>query len=498
MALLDSLKDLIPQNTNIFGATLPAYLQGEGVASKDQIQTAKNQSLFQGLLGTALGYLAQPKNQGYGSAIPYLAKSYMQGMQMAQNPYDRLQQDVLMKEKFDQIARDKKQREDLQKLQSNLYTTIPEQTIVQSNYQPIVKMGTDGTAQVAPSFKPYEATEEVIPEQKILNKNALMDYLAKYPDKAGAYATALSQFEKLNQPTQSRVLTDKEIASGFYGNLDKNAVWQISPTGSISKVQDAENPINYGTEANIAAVTRGYKTFNDAPNNIQQEIAKELRLNAKQIAALQGGISEWGTAATNDIEKGILSMSENKMKLNQIEQSYDPEFLTMQGKFRAGFANILDRWDTLTDPEEIKYLERYTEFSQGAYDQLNTYIKEITGAALSQAEAERIMEAIPNPAKDGPKKFKAGLDRAIKKVKMAEARLMYLKKIGAKSVDEVPLSTFTGMVSAKKDEILEKALLNKQFNPQGVNTLEQLPPEKQKQLKQHIKSIIANEFGLPL
>lgn len=99
MGLLDAFK-----NTNIFGARRPTYL--EGIATPEQLKQAEQQSLVQGLLGTAVGYLAQPKTQGYGSAIPYLAKGYLQGMQSAQAPYQGLERDVLMKAKFQDIQRE--------------------------------------------------------------------------------------------------------------------------------------------------------------------------------------------------------------------------------------------------------------------------------------------------------------------------------------------------------------------------------------------------------
>lgn len=136
MALLDSFK-----NMNIFGARTPSYL--EGIVSPQQLEQAKQQSLVQGLLGTAVGYLAQPKNQGYGSAVPYLAKGYLQGMQSAQSPFQNLERDVLMKQKFEDIQRDKTQRDKRQKLIEDLRAsgkyddltmaaieTAPEQTLV--------------------------------------------------------------------------------------------------------------------------------------------------------------------------------------------------------------------------------------------------------------------------------------------------------------------------------------------------------------------------------
>lgn len=150
------LEDFIPSGTNIFGARTPTYL--EGLITSDQLKKAQQQSLFQGLLGTAVGYLAQPKTQGYGSAIPYLAKGYLQGMESAQTPFSNLEKDVLMKEKFADISRERKQREALDKVLSSggLYketTTGGEPT---TPYKPVMQNG----EAVAPSFTPQKYTPQ--------------------------------------------------------------------------------------------------------------------------------------------------------------------------------------------------------------------------------------------------------------------------------------------------------------------------------------------------
>ena len=112
------LEDFIPSGTNIFGARTPTYL--EGLITPDQLKKAQQQSLFQGLLGTAVGYLAQPKTQGYGSAIPYLAKGYLQGMESAQAPFSNLEKDVLMKAKFKDIEREQTLAEQKRKMTEQL------------------------------------------------------------------------------------------------------------------------------------------------------------------------------------------------------------------------------------------------------------------------------------------------------------------------------------------------------------------------------------------
>ena len=89
---------------NIFGARQPTYL--EGLLTPEELQKVQNQAMVQGLLGTAATYLAQPKNQGYGSALPYLGKAYLGGMQASQGAYDTATQNLLTQGKLAELKRE--------------------------------------------------------------------------------------------------------------------------------------------------------------------------------------------------------------------------------------------------------------------------------------------------------------------------------------------------------------------------------------------------------
>lgn len=101
-------------------------LKNLGLITAGDLEKARNQSIVQGLLGAGLSYLAQPKTMGYGSAIPYLAKAGMAGLQAAERPYERLKEDVLMKQQLKEIAfqqserdRQLQRRSDLENILSN-------------------------------------------------------------------------------------------------------------------------------------------------------------------------------------------------------------------------------------------------------------------------------------------------------------------------------------------------------------------------------------------
>ena len=68
---------------NVFGAAIPT-----GILAPDQEEKLRNQALISGVLGSAANYLAQPKNLGAGSPLPYLAKAYVGGMGASQGAVD--------------------------------------------------------------------------------------------------------------------------------------------------------------------------------------------------------------------------------------------------------------------------------------------------------------------------------------------------------------------------------------------------------------------------
>lgn len=114
--------DILGTGTNIFGASPPSYLGGTpdatgnltgGLLTANEMDKLKQKSLMQGLLNTGLTYLAQPKNQRYGSALPYLAKAGLSGVQSAQGVYDTATQDYLTQAKIAEL----KQKQDQTKLQ---------------------------------------------------------------------------------------------------------------------------------------------------------------------------------------------------------------------------------------------------------------------------------------------------------------------------------------------------------------------------------------------
>ena len=85
--------DVFGSGANVFGASSNINTdkyEKLGLLDPNDVKKAQRASLTKGLLGSALGYLAQPQNQNYGSIVPYIAKGLGAGVKMAQQPYDNL------------------------------------------------------------------------------------------------------------------------------------------------------------------------------------------------------------------------------------------------------------------------------------------------------------------------------------------------------------------------------------------------------------------------
>lgn len=88
-------------------------LKQRGLISAEDLESAKKQSVVQGLLGAGLSYLAQPKTLGAGSPVPYLARSAITGLEAMDKPFTELQTNILKTDKFQTLERTNKLRQEL-------------------------------------------------------------------------------------------------------------------------------------------------------------------------------------------------------------------------------------------------------------------------------------------------------------------------------------------------------------------------------------------------
>ena len=104
---------------NLFGAP-PEYLTG--LLGADATDKLRKQAMTTGLVNSAIALIAQPRNQRYGSALPYIGKALMAGQQAGQNVYGNALQGLETQQKLAEYKRQQEQRA----AQQEYLKTLPE------------------------------------------------------------------------------------------------------------------------------------------------------------------------------------------------------------------------------------------------------------------------------------------------------------------------------------------------------------------------------------
>jgi hypothetical protein len=181
--------DVFGSGANIFGASSNINTdkyEKLGLLDPNDVKKAQRASLTKGLLGSALGYLAQPQNQNYGSIVPYIAKGLGAGVKMAQQPYDNLTNKVEENQaikNYEEALKVKQAKQAFKegwgKNNDTYFDTQRVSTGVNSNYKPMqdnlmLSPYTTGDTleQVAPNLgNDKEVYEDVEKELSYFNKN---------------------------------------------------------------------------------------------------------------------------------------------------------------------------------------------------------------------------------------------------------------------------------------------------------------------------------------
>lgn len=158
--------------------------------------------------------------------------------------------------------------------------------------------------------------------------------------------------------------------------------------------------------------------------------AKDVGPPDTQVSQSIGDI-ELSTGAKTELEKTIISNFELLDVSRRIAESFDPEFLTYYGQGRQGLLNFVDRTPLrgILTEEDRESIRNASRFEQSTITLVNATIRAITGAQMSQGEAERIKTQVPN-LDDPPEKFKEKLRNSRITLALAAIRAQELRTQG--------------------------------------------------------------------
>ena len=135
------------------------------------------------------------------------------------------------------------------------------------------------------------------------------------------------------------------------------------------------------------------------------------------------------------IEEKLLGGTEQFTRMQAIYDKFKPEYLEIGSRLKASWTSIKARLGKDVSKEDAKFLTEFKQFQRRAIENINLYIKELTGAQMSEKEASRLRLAQPDPGEkwwkgDDPITFKAKMDDVMKASRAAVARYEWYKAKG--------------------------------------------------------------------
>lgn len=198
-----------------------------------------------------------------------------------------------------------------------------------------------------------------------------------------------------------------------------------------------------------------------------------------------------GKTAANKVDEDMLSITRNLMQLEAISSQFKPEFQRYMDRGTMMALSIKEKAGQKLTPKEEKDLSEFAAYKRNSTNAMNEYIKSITGAAMTIAEAERLLKGLPNPGSglfdgDSPTEFKAKQDDAIRQTKMAIARLAYIKRNGMSLED------------GKGNPIIPLDMMPQIMNQRGAELEKELarPGVSKADVQKAVRRQLAVEFGL--
>lgn len=135
------------------------------------------------------------------------------------------------------------------------------------------------------------------------------------------------------------------------------------------------------------------------------------------------------------IEEKIASGSEQLARMQQIYNEYKPEYQQLATRFKTALTGAVAFLGGEVDEADKQLLVEFKAFQRKAIENINLYIKELTGAQMSEKEADRLRLAQPDPGErwwkgDDPITFKSKMDDVLRTTRAAVARWKYYKSRG--------------------------------------------------------------------
>jgi len=197
--------------------------------------------------------------------------------------------------------------------------------------------------------------------------------------------------------------------------------WSASKSG----LDEKGKPIFFQT--NEKGETRLVGGVTPEPKKGMKVYDRDGNLIIDTTGGAEGGMTPKTKGA---IEEKIMGGKEQLARIQAITAEFKPEYQETGTRLSATWTGIKAKLGRNVDPADAKELTEFKKYQRKSIENINLYIKELTGAQMSEKEASRLRLAQPDPGEhwwqgDDPITFKAKLDDIEKTARASVARYDY-------------------------------------------------------------------------
>lgn len=165
---------------------------------------------------------------------------------------------------------------------------------------------------------------------------------------------------------------------------------------------------------------------------VQTENGLRLLKKGERSVDTAGSLEDTGLTkkSLSTLQDKLISTQATSDSISRSIEKFDSKFLTFGGKAKMGALAMADSAGIPLSDDMKAELAEFTSFKSNSLGMLNEYIKSITGAAMTNAEAERLRKTMPDPENDSPTEFMSKLQNVYDQTLVARQRASYMLENG--------------------------------------------------------------------
>ena len=212
-------------------------------------------------------------------------------------------------------------------------------------------------------------------------------------------------------------------------------------------------------DAQIKKSADGYLRYTSGPKEGQRVNPDVKRWEKGPRTQVNVNLPNLQKSTVGQLEKKVIMSRESLGRMDQIVSEFKPEYLTIGDKISTSLLGWKEKAGITLDPSQKKGLADRATFFQKTFDSVNRAIRDMTGAQMSEGEADRLMRGMPNQD-DSPTEFMAKMQSVIGQIKSYDR--LYRETIGqglgpGPAGESAPTAGANQLESMSDDELMNIA-----------------------------------------